>query len=280
MVTARHNVAEAEATAFEAGWIGRELALRDVPGFVDFALLKGALKDGARDFLIRTLWQAEADYQNWRGRGDVLADAVPALPAAEAGGYTLVARLGRDGRVEAAEPAAAPVVDLRERLRLRFEGNADGVIETLAAEHGLTPLAATRLLPESRCRWTEGTRFEAVMAELSRWGAVLFLVHTPSVILEVKGEIPPGEAGRGFFNLHGESPIGGHLRASRCTDIAFVRRPFMGLDSASVQFFDEDGAAMFKVYVRRNADRSLDQEQLARFEAAARDFSRNVRQVA
>lgn len=171
-----------------------------------------------------------------------------------------------------ATAAADTIVDLRARLAARFAGDADGVIETLAREHGVTTLEATQMLPEANCRWAPASAFADVFAELTTWGDVLFLVHTPNIILECVGPIPPGTAARGFFNLSGKGPIGGHLRAERCAAIAFVRRPFMGMDTCSIQFFDRDGDAMFKIYVRRGADRTLDQDQVAAFEVLARRF--------
>lgn len=165
---------------------------------------------------------------------------------------------------------AGTIVDLRARLAERFARDADGVIETLAREHGVTTLDATRLLPDANRRFAPASAFADIFAELTTWGDVLFLVHTPNIILECVGPIPPGTAARGFFNLGGKGPIGGHLKADRCAAIAFVRRPFMGLDTCSIQFFDLDGDAMFKIYVRRHADRSLDRDQVAAFEALAR----------
>jgi hypothetical protein len=144
------------------------------------------------------------------------------------------------------------------------------VIETLAREHGVTTLEATRLLPQANCCWAPAAAFFDIFAELTTWGDVLFLVHTPNIILECVGPIPAGTTARGFFNLGGKGPIGGHVKAERCAAIAFVRRPFMGLGSCSIQFFDTDGDAMFKIFVRRNADRTLDQDQTAAFEALAR----------
>jgi len=47
----------------------------------------------------------------------------------------------------------------------------------------------------------------------------------------------------------------------------------MGRESCSVQFFDRDGEAMFKVFVRRLPDRSLDPAQVARFEALKAIFA-------
>lgn len=160
--------------------------------------------------------------------------------------------------------------NLRARLASRLAADPDGVIETLAREHGVTTLEATRMLPQANCRWAPATAFHDIFAELTTWGEVLFLVHTPNIILECVGPIPPGTTARGFFNLDGKGPIGGHVKAERCAAIAFVRRPFMGLESCSIQFFDGDGDAMFKIFVRRHADRTLEEAQVAAFEVLAR----------
>jgi len=159
--------------------------------------------------------------------------------------------------------------DARARLTERLATDPSGVIETLAREHGVTTLEATQMLPVANCRWVTASAFADIMGEVTRWGDILFLVHTPNLILECAGPLPPGEFGRGFFNLHGDSPIGGHINAARCAAIAFVRRPFMGLDSCSIQFFDQDGDAMFKIFVRRQKDRTLNQAQAKMFETLA-----------
>jgi putative heme iron utilization protein len=46
----------------------------------------------------------------------------------------------------------------------------------------------------------------------------------------------------------------------------------MGRDSCSIQFFDTAGDAMFKIFVRRGSDRSLDEAQVAMFEKLASRF--------
>jgi putative heme utilization carrier protein HutX len=168
--------------------------------------------------------------------------------------------------------AMADSADSRTRLADRLAANPDGVIEALAREHGVTTLEATRMLPAANARFAPGDAFAGVMAALTSWGEVLFIVHTPNIVLECRGTVPPGEVGRGYFNRPGDSPIGGHIKAERCAQIAFVRRPFMGRDSCSIQFFDVDGDAMFKVFVRRAADRSLEPAQVDLFEALAARF--------
>jgi heme iron utilization protein len=92
-------------------------------------------------------------------------------------------------------------------------------------------------------------------------------------VLECAGRIPPGSFARGYFNLHGDSPIGGHIKADNCAHIVFVSRPFMGRPSCSLQFFNLAGEAMFKVFVRRDSERNLIAEQVQRFDTLRRELA-------
>jgi len=152
-------------------------------------------------------------------------------------------------------------------LAERLAKNPDGVLERIAAEHGVSTRDVVAALPEAHQSFIAGDRFQEVMTALEAWGEVLFIVHTPDIVLECVGRIPPGTIGRGYYNLHGDSPIGGHIRYESCDSIAFVSRPFMGRQSCSIQFFNAAGEAMFKVFVRRDAERNLLQDQVALFEA-------------
>ena len=154
-------------------------------------------------------------------------------------------------------------VSLSERLAK----NPDGVLERIAVEHGVSTRDVVAALPGVNQAFVAGERFQDVMSDLENWGEVLFIVHTPDIVLECVGRIPPGTIGRGYYNLHGDSPIGGHIRYEACASIAFVSRPFMGRQSCSIQFFNAAGEAMFKVFVRRDAERNLLSDQVARFEA-------------
>ena len=149
----------------------------------------------------------------------------------------------------------------------RLAQNSDGVLEQISREYGVSTFDVVAALPEAQRSILPGSRFEEIMGALTDWGEVLFIVHTPDIVLECAGKIPPGSFGRGYFNLHGDSPIGGHLRAENCTHIAFVSRPFMGRPSRSLQFFNGAGEAMFKIFVRRDAARNLIAEQLDKFES-------------
>ena len=152
-------------------------------------------------------------------------------------------------------------------LRERMAGNADGVIEQIAKEYGVPTLDVVRQLPAEHRTVLPAAAFEPIMAALTTWGEVLFIVHTPDIVLECAGKIPPGSSSRGYFNIHGDSPIGGHIKAENCAAIVFVSRPFMGRASRSIQFFNGAGEAMFKIFVRRDDKREMLAHQVALFDA-------------
>jgi putative heme utilization carrier protein HutX len=160
-----------------------------------------------------------------------------------------------------------------EPLKDRLAKNPDGIVERIAKEYGVSTLAVIEALPDHHRTLIDGALFSDMMKELESWGEVLFIVHTADIVLECVGKIPPGSSSHGYYNIHGDSPIGGHIRADRCTRIAFLSRPFMGRASCSVQFFNGDGEAMFKVFVRRDEKRELRTDQLALFEAARTRFA-------
>ena len=164
--------------------------------------------------------------------------------------------------------AESNVVELNKPpLAERLAQSADGILEQIARDYGVSTFEVVRALPAEHRSIVAGSLFQEIFAELTSWGEVLFIVHTPDIVLECAGKIPPGSLARGYFNIHGDSPIGGHLKAENCTHIAFVSRPFMGRPSCSLQFFNAAGEAMFKIFVRRDAERNLLPEQVARFDA-------------
>ena len=91
---------------------------------------------------------------------------------------------------------------------------------------------------------------------------------SPRAVIEA---LPPEmvRIGRGYFNLMRPKGLHGHLRHERCDAIAFVERPFMGKSSAFIAFINIDGGIMFKVFVGRDEERALRQDQLARFHSLA-----------
>jgi hypothetical protein len=163
------------------------------------------------------------------------------------------------GRTISTEPVEGILADLAAK--------PDGVLEAVAARHGATLKTVLDCLPEGHATSIDGSRFLEVWDSLVKWDEVLVIVHTRDGVFEIKTSLPPGEFGRGSFNIHGPGPLGGHLRADRCARIYFVDRPFFGRRFCSVQFVSIDGEAMFKIFVCRGADQSLKADQLEAFES-------------
>lgn len=153
------------------------------------------------------------------------------------------------------------------KIRAALAAKPDGVLENIARQENVPLRAVLSELPAGQATSIDGARFEEIWAELTGWGEVLFLIHTKDIVAEVEGSLPPGTQGQGYFNIHGDSPIGGHIKAGNCTEIFLIDRTFHGRRSCSVQFFNGEGESMFKVFVRRDKERNLLPEQVAKFEA-------------
>lgn len=152
-----------------------------------------------------------------------------------------------------------------DRVREALAARADGVLESLASTQGLPLQRVVECLPDGMCRWIAGEHFIDVLRDIATWGDINFVVHTKDCVVEFEGPMPSGTPAHGFYNLKGGTGLSGHLRHGNCRAIAFVRRPFMGMDTLSVQFFNADGDAMFKIFVGRDGGRRLKADQVQRF---------------
>lgn len=154
-----------------------------------------------------------------------------------------------------------------EAVRQVLAQKPDGVLEAIAREAGASVETALQALPEAQRLRVRADRFAPLWDELTRWGEIVFIVHTADIVLECKGEVAAGSEGRGYFNFHGASPIGGHIRKDHCAAIYLVDRPFHGRRSCSLQFINGTGEPMFKIFVRRDEQRELVASQVDLFTA-------------
>ena len=164
------------------------------------------------------------------------------------------------------DQVAPTLTDHLERARAALAEKPDGVIEQIASKADVSPADVLAVLPQGAAVIVSADRWDPIWQDISTWGDILMIVHTDDIVLEVEGALPMGSEGHGWFNIHGDSPIGGHIRKERCQSIVFVDRGFHGRRSCSVWFMNSEGRAMFKIFVRRDAERALIADQLARFE--------------
>ena len=148
----------------------------------------------------------------------------------------------------------------------------DGTLETIATQFDTTLLEVVRHLPSRSLM--SGEQFDTVWDNVMKWGNVTTLVHTQDVILEFSGELPSGFHRHGYFNLRGKKGMTGHIKAENYQYIAMIERKFMGMDTASILFFNQEGVAMFKIFLGRDEHRQLLPEQLSAFRQLAQQLNK------
>ncbi len=162
--------------------------------------------------------------------------------------------------------------DRRARAQAALAEKPDGVVEAIAGKAEVTPAEILAILPPGAAVQAHAESFNAIWEELRSWGEILMIVQTPDIVFEVAGTLPEGSEGHGWFNIHGDSPIGGHIKKEACVSIAFVDRTFHGRRSLSVWFMNAAGSAMFKIFVRRDAEKELLPHQVTRFQTLRDSF--------
>ena len=61
----RFKVLPDATAAFEQVWIGRDSHLAGVPGFVEFHLARGPVRDDHVLYASHTIWRSRADFEAW-----------------------------------------------------------------------------------------------------------------------------------------------------------------------------------------------------------------------
>ena len=132
----------------------------------------------------------------------------------------------------------------------------------IAEQLGVSEWAVVSQLSAEMMQEVSVAAFDDIMEEVTKWGEVTLLVCNDSIIAEIKGRIPPGSHGHGYFNFaHGASSIGGHIRVTNIGHICFVNKPAFGMESLSIKIFDKQGEGVFKIYLARREDKTIVAEQ-------------------
>jgi len=61
----RFQVLPDQEQAFEAVWLGRDTYLADVPGFIEFHLLRGDRYEDYRLYSSHSIWRSRDDFEAW-----------------------------------------------------------------------------------------------------------------------------------------------------------------------------------------------------------------------
>ena len=93
------------------------------------------------------------------------------------------------------------------------------------------------------------------------------ILHGGSVF-EFKGEFPEGSVANGFYNLDSNGlGFEGHLNLDQLHRVVFQDRPHRGRASYAFVFQREDGKVVFKVFLGRDDDGEIIENQLQFFNA-------------
>lgn len=151
---------------------------------------------------------------------------------------------------------------LPQRVTTMLATDPHTPVTIMAIELNASEGEITRCLPETMAQFTSGDRAEHILSQLPSWGRLTTIVAAAGSIFEVKANFPKSKMAHGFYNLMGKAgQLHGHLRIDLITDIAFVSKPFRGMESFYIGFFTAKGECMFKVYLGRDKKRQLFPEQ-------------------
>jgi putative heme utilization carrier protein HutX len=159
--------------------------------------------------------------------------------------------------------SGVPPVTVNDLIRF-LDGTA---IAQLSEETRVSPLKIVENLPSAKLVAPEA--FVAVMDDIVNWGVVILALNSPDGAVEFTGPLPRGAIAHGCFYWVGEGSIRGRLRPDRCRAIAFVERSFMGRPSASVLFFNQEGAIMLTIVLPPDGQSGPHQQQLEAFRTLA-----------
>jgi putative hemin transport protein len=140
--------------------------------------------------------------------------------------------------------------DRSERVRAAVAKNPRKMTLQLARDLGVPEVEVIRAFPPDRIVELEISRWEELLRSLEALGAVRVLVSNGAATIEVDGRFGGFSTAGEFFNVQTES-LDMHIRWQQLAAVFAVEKPghMDGTATRSFQFFDQTGAAAFKVFL-------------------------------
>lgn len=118
-----------------------------------------------------------------------------------------------------------------------------------------------------------GNKALELLQEIADWGNTTTIILHGGCVFEFKGHFPKGSVAQGFYNLKGESGFEGHLNLEKVDHIAFQDKQHRGQQSYALVFNDKDNDCMFKIFVGRDTEGQLLENQVTRFKELQNTYS-------
>lgn len=151
-----------------------------------------------------------------------------------------------------------------DRIRSAVEKNPRKMTLQLARDLGVPEVEVIRAFPPDRVMELDIARWEELLRGLEAFGSVRVLVSNGAATIEVDGQFGGFSTAGEFFNVQTDS-LDMHIRWEQLAAAFAVEKPghMDGMATRSFQFFDQTGAAAFKVFL--NFGGPIPPEREARF---------------
>ncbi|WP_196221294.1 heme utilization cystosolic carrier protein HutX [Sansalvadorimonas verongulae] len=157
---------------------------------------------------------------------------------------------------------------MKQKIAELFAENPSQTPAEAAMKLNVAEGTVIRNMPEEMVTLLENTPLEDVYTRLRDFGDIMLVLDVQGSIFEMVTPFPKGGYKFGYYNMSDKrTPLKGHLKMEGIGTIALVTKPFHGVPTKSIQFFSNEGHPVFKVYLRRNKDKTFLAEQLEQFEA-------------
>jgi len=151
-----------------------------------------------------------------------------------------------------------------DRIRAAVAKNPRKMTLQLARDLGVPEVEVIRAFPPERVTELDIARWEELLRSLEGLGALRVLVSNGAATIEVDGRFGGFSTAGEFFNVQTDT-LDMHIRWQQLAAAFAVEKPghMDGTATRSLQFFDQTGAAAFKVFL--NFGGPITPEQETRF---------------
>jgi putative hemin transport protein len=137
-----------------------------------------------------------------------------------------------------------------DRIRAAVAKNPRRMTLQLARDLGVPEVEVIRAFPPNRVTELDMTRWEELIRSLEALGSMRVLVSNGAATIEVDGQFGGFSTAGEFFNVQTDT-LDMHIRWRELAAVFAVEKPghMDGTATRSFQFFDQTGAAVFKVFL-------------------------------
>jgi putative heme utilization carrier protein HutX len=163
--------------------------------------------------------------------------------------------------------------ETNERIRAAVEQNPRKMTLQLARDLGVPEVEVIRAFPKDRVAELDFSRWEELLRSLEPLGSLRLLVSNGAATIEVDGQFGGFSTTGEFFNVQTAS-LDMHIRWRQLAAVFAVEKPghMDGTATRSIQFFDQQGAAAFKIFL--NFGGPIQPDRLALFNELRSTFKR------